>query len=70
VTVTVAATVTGRRCVMTVGDLVSLLWHRFCPWKSHLYDVEAELGVSGVPLFVVYADSGGMWRVQVSCLPS
>jgi uncharacterized UPF0160 family protein len=55
---------------MTVGDLVSLLWHRFCPWKSHLYDVEAELGVSGVPLFVVYADSGGMWRVQVSCLPS
>ena len=35
-----------------------------CPWKTHLYELERELGVSTLVKFVLYVDSAGMWRVQ------
>lgn len=34
------------------------------PWKSHLLDLEAERGIAGRILFVLYADPAGNWRVQ------
>lgn len=34
-----------------------------CPWKTHLYDLERELGAGPVQ-FVLYEDSAKMWRVQ------
>jgi uncharacterized UPF0160 family protein len=37
-----------------------------CPWKSHLYELEQQLGVPPI-LFVVYADND-TWRVQAVSL--
>ncbi|XP_075757714.1 LOW QUALITY PROTEIN: MYG1 exonuclease [Pelodiscus sinensis] len=39
-----------------------------CPWKEHLFSLEAELGVEKPIKFVLYADQGGQWRVQ--CVPT
>lgn len=37
---------------------------RYCPWKSHLFDIETELKIQGKILYVLYPDSSGNWRVQ------
>ncbi|ODV92151.1 hypothetical protein CANCADRAFT_82842 [Tortispora caseinolytica NRRL Y-17796] len=34
------------------------------PWKEHLFDLEQELVPEVKPIYVVYPDSGGSWRVQ------
>lgn len=34
------------------------------PWREHLYQLEREAGLGPVTKFVLYADQGGMWRVQ------
>lgn len=34
------------------------------PWKTHLYDLEAELELDPLVKFVLYTDQSGMWRVQ------
>jgi len=34
------------------------------PWRSHLYDLEKQLGVDPLVKFVLYTDQAGMWRVQ------
>ena len=34
------------------------------PWKSHVYELEQELGVEKEILYVLYTDQGGMWRIQ------
>jgi len=51
-----------------------LLLTRYCPWKSHLYDLEKELGITkdNQVKYVVYEDSKEKkWRVQaVSVTPS
>jgi uncharacterized UPF0160 family protein len=47
------------------GDIMVL--EHFCPWKSHLYELEAELSTEAAPIaikYVLYADSGGKWRIQ------
>lgn len=37
----------------------------YCPWKSHLYDIEAKLLIPGQIKFVLYKDTtGNMTRVQ------
>lgn len=43
---------------------------RFCPWKGHLFDIEKEREISedAAPLYVLFMDSSGAWRVQ--CVPS
>ncbi|OQS06411.1 hypothetical protein THRCLA_01540 [Thraustotheca clavata] len=44
------------------GEIITL---PYCPWKSHLYDIEQELLIAGQIKFVLYEDStGGMWRIQ------
>ncbi|XP_014465533.2 MYG1 exonuclease [Alligator mississippiensis] len=35
-----------------------------CPWKEHLFSLEAELGVETPIKFVLYPDQNGRWRVQ------
>lgn len=38
----------------------------YCPWKSHLYELEKEQGCEGRTLYVVYEDDrDGSWRLQV-----
>ena len=38
----------------------------YCPWKSHLYQLEKETGCEGRTLYVVYEDDrDGSWRLQV-----
>jgi uncharacterized UPF0160 family protein len=36
----------------------------FCPWQSHLFDLEKEQGIEGVLKYALYADSRGMWRIH------
>ena len=38
----------------------------YCPWKSHIYQLETELGLEGKVKFVLYEDEREKkWRVQV-----
>lgn len=40
---------------------------QFCPWKSHIYELEKELGTEAEPIeikYVLYEDSSGKWRIQ------
>lgn len=47
-----------------------LLLDTFCPWKSHLFDLEKEYKLEGVAKLVVFND-GSSWRVAgVSVTPS
>lgn len=41
-----------------------MLLPQYCPWKSHLDDLEEEYGIPGHIKFVLFADSSGTWRVQ------
>jgi len=54
----------------SVGDAASpiLVLQHFCPWKDHIFDLEAEAEAgekSSTILYVIYPDSGGSWRIQV-----
>jgi uncharacterized UPF0160 family protein len=46
-----------------------LLLDRWCPWKTHLYDIEMEHSAVGSICFVLYKDVSGMWRVQAVSKP-
>lgn len=46
------------------ASLAVICLARFCPWREHLFELEAEAGVAGRSLFAVYQDSTGAWRVQ------
>ncbi|XP_018597728.1 MYG1 exonuclease [Scleropages formosus] len=39
-----------------------------CPWKEHLFSIEAELDVQTPIKFVLYTDQNAQWRVQ--CVPA
>ena len=45
-----------------------LVLDQYCPWSDHLFDIEEERKGTGIGRFtyVLYPDSGGMWRVQVN----
>ncbi|KAG6381196.1 GAMM1 protein [Boletus reticuloceps] len=61
----VLATLSARCSEDSNGRI--LLFQRFVPWKEHLFQLEAELGIAGdgLPLYVVYPDeTSGNWRVQ------
>ncbi len=38
-----------------------LVFEMACPWKDHLFELDDE---GSPPLYVLYADSGGSWRIQ------
>lgn len=67
----VEAALAGRHAVHPSGRIVLL--QQYCPWKSHLHDLEAEQGLTAeqVPWYVVYPDEKKNWRVQaVSVVPN
>jgi len=35
-----------------------------CPWKEHVFELEADTNSQGLIKFVFYADDRGMFRVQ------
>eukprot|EP00036_Acanthoecidae_sp_10tr_P011013 CAMPEP_0182919632 /NCGR_PEP_ID=MMETSP0105_2-20130417/2874_1 /TAXON_ID=81532 ORGANISM="Acanthoeca-like sp., Strain 10tr" /NCGR_SAMPLE_ID=MMETSP0105_2 /ASSEMBLY_ACC=CAM_ASM_000205 /LENGTH=322 /DNA_ID=CAMNT_0025056861 /DNA_START=73 /DNA_END=1037 /DNA_ORIENTATION=- len=39
---------------------------RYCPWQSHLFDLERETKAEGRLKYVLYPDSRGMWRVHAA----
>jgi len=38
-----------------------------CPWKEHLFELEADAKLPAPLLYTLYPDQGGKWRVQ--CVP-
>lgn len=61
----VAEALAARHSVHPSGRIVQLM--QYCPWKSHLYDLEEEMGLSTPdkqPWFVLYEDEKKNWRVQ------
>ena len=43
-----------------------LLLETFCPWKDHLYEIEAERGMTTLPKFILWQDSKGY---RISTIP-
>jgi len=53
----------ARHSVDPSGQIIKLT--HFCPWKEHLYDLEAELGVQPPILYCLYEDDREKkWRIQ------
>ena len=52
----------GRLDVHPSGAIMRM--DEFVVWKSHLQGLEAEMGVEGTVLYVLYQDERGKWRVQ------
>lgn len=48
------------------GEILEL--DEFCPWKEHLYLLESELGIEGVPKYVLMENKPGDFRVI--CVPN
>ena len=48
----VRAAIKARHAVDDSGRIILL--EAFCPWKDHLYELEAELGVSPPILYCLY----------------
>lgn len=58
----VADAAAARFTVHPSGQVMVL--EHFCPWKDHLFELEAESGSPGSILYVLYQDTGGSWRIQ------
>jgi uncharacterized UPF0160 family protein len=60
----VAAALDARTSTEPSGRIV--LFETYLPWKEHLFELEAEARVTAdaQPLYVVYPDESGKWRVQ------
>ena len=59
----VEETIAKRHSIDESGAI--LKFEQYCPWKSHLYDIEEELGLGEQVKFVLYEDgTGSMWRIQ------
>ncbi|CAN3354495.1 hypothetical protein DICA3_C15588 [Diutina catenulata] len=50
------------------GEIMVLA--QFCPWKEHLYSIEAENNAQGAIKFVLFADASGKWRVSTVSVTS
>jgi uncharacterized UPF0160 family protein len=59
-----------RHEVHKSGKIVLL--PQYCPWQSHLADLEEEfkLQENELPLYAVFADSSGSWRVRAISVSS
>ncbi|KAF9581986.1 hypothetical protein BGW38_000809 [Lunasporangiospora selenospora] len=55
----------GRTDIHPSGKI--LVFDQSCPWKEHLFKLEEELQVEEKPLYVLYPDESGNWRIQ--CVP-
>jgi len=57
--------ISSRFSVDHSGQIILL--DQFCPWKDHLYDIEHEMNLKPVIIYVLFQDSNKSWRVQ--CVP-
>uniref|UniRef100_A0A182J6G6 Uncharacterized protein n=1 Tax=Anopheles atroparvus TaxID=41427 RepID=A0A182J6G6_ANOAO len=62
----VAKALASRKTVHESGEILEL--EQFCPWKEHLYQLEEEQNLSGVPKYVLYNNRENDWRVI--CVPN
>jgi uncharacterized UPF0160 family protein len=51
----------SARAVHPSGAVIRL--PQFCPWKDHLFELEAAAGGAPAALYVLFADTKGDWRV-------
>jgi len=51
----------SRKEIEPSGAIATL--PQFCPWKSHLFDIEKEKGIEGELLYVLFGDKND-WRIQ------
>ena len=59
----VEATFDQREAIDASGQV--LKFDKYCPWKSHVYDIEQERQMEGLIKFVLYEDGNKtMWRIQ------
>eukprot|EP00271_Cylindrocystis_brebissonii_P001281 TRINITY_DN11594_c0_g1_i1.p1 TRINITY_DN11594_c0_g1~~TRINITY_DN11594_c0_g1_i1.p1 ORF type:complete len:434 (+),score=62.34 TRINITY_DN11594_c0_g1_i1:76-1377(+) len=59
----VAASLSARHEADPSGEIVVL--QRYCPWKSHLDELEQELKVDPLPKYILYEDGRShQWRIQ------
>lgn len=58
----VAAAFAGRAALHASGEVMFL--KEYCPWQDHLFQLEAEAGVSGLVKYVLYHDSAGAVRIH------
>ncbi|KAK9467395.1 metal-dependent protein hydrolase [Lipomyces arxii] len=56
-----------EKCTEYDADGRIVVFDKFVSWKSHLYELEAELGIEGRSIYVLYSDGKG-WRVQAVSL--
>lgn len=43
-----------------------IVFEDFAPWKEHLFNIESEQSIPEAekPLYIVYPDEAGKWRIQ------
>ncbi|EIN13719.1 metal-dependent protein hydrolase [Punctularia strigosozonata HHB-11173 SS5] len=60
----VAAALAARTSTDPSGNLI--IFESFLPWKEHLFELEEEQSVApdAQPIYVIYPDESGKWRVQ------
>lgn len=62
----VAEAAKNRFDIHPSGEILEL--QQFCPWKDHLYLIEPELGIEGIPKYVIMENKPGDFRVI--CVPN
>jgi len=50
--------------VKKTGSNEILCLAQFCPWKSHLFEIEKDLEIGGLAKFTIFQDQSKSWRVQ------
>lgn len=56
------AALDGAAEVDASGEIILL--ERFCPWQSHLFDLEEERGILGKVKYALFPDTRGGWRIK------
>lgn len=57
----VAQAIENRMSVHVSGEILELA--EFCPWKDHLFELEKEHGIEGIPKYVISANTPTDFRV-------
>lgn len=64
--VVVEKALAARFDVDASGEVIEL--DSACPWKSHLFDIEAEMGGKVNIKYAIFTDTAGKWRIM--CVPT
>jgi len=62
----VESTIANRFSIHPSGK-IAVMESGGCPWKDHLFSLEAEQGIKGQILYLLYEDASSQWRIQ--CVP-